>query len=165
MGIAEYEVLNNHDGELLPSLEVRQQIIRATRQWKADIVVAPRTNDFHPDHRYTGVLVQDSAYMVVVPNAVPDVPALRKNPVFLYYEDNFQEPTPFRPDVVVAIDDVWDLAIAALDAQVSQTYEWLPWVDGWLGEVPTDAAARRQWLSTSRSGRISAAVSRVVKEL
>ena len=158
LGIAEYEVLNNHDGLLLPSLEVRQQIIRAIRQWKADIVLAPRTNDYHPDHRYTGVLVQDAAYMVVVPNLVPDVPALRKNPIFLYYEDHFQEPSLFRPDVVVAIDDVWDLKIAALDAQVSQMYEWLPWVDGRLAEVPADAAARKQWLSKTRAGRISPAV-------
>jgi LmbE family N-acetylglucosaminyl deacetylase len=158
LGIAEYEVLNNHDGALLPSLEVRAQIIRAIRQWKADIVVAPRTNDYHPDHRYTGVLVQDAAYMVVVPNVVPDVPPLRKNPVFLYYEDNFQDPSPFRPDVAVSIDDVWDLKIAALDAHVSQMYEWLPWVDGRLAEVPADPAARKQWLSRTRSARISPAV-------
>jgi LmbE family N-acetylglucosaminyl deacetylase len=158
LGIDEYQVLNNHDGQLMPTLEVREEIIRAIRQWKADIVVAPRTNDYHPDHRYTGVLVQDAAYMVVVPNVVPDVPPLRKNPVFMYYEDNFQEPTPFRPDVAVAIDDVWDLKLAALDAQVSQMYEWLPWVDGRLAEVPADAAARKQWLSKVRAGRISPAV-------
>src|SRR6202162_106205 len=154
----EYEVLNNHDGELLPTLEVRKEIIRQMRRWNADVVVAPRTNDYHPDHRYTGVLVQDAAYMVVVPSVVPEVPPLRKNPIFMYYEDNFQDPSPFRPDVAVAIDDVWDLKIAALDAQVSQMYEWLPWVDGRLAEVPTDPAARRQWLSKSRSGRISPAV-------
>ena len=158
LGIAEYEVLNNHDGMLTPSLEVREQIIRAIRQWKADFVIAPRTNDYHPDHRYTGVLVQDAAYMVVVPNVVPGVPALRRNPVFMYYEDNFQEPTPFRPDVAVSLDDVWDLKISALDAQVSQMYEWLPWVDGRLADVPTDPAARRQWLSKTRSRPISPAV-------
>ena len=158
LGIGEYQVLNNHDGELLPTLEVRQEIIRAIREWHADIVVAPRTNDYHPDHRYTGVLVQDAAYMVVVPNVVPDVPPLRKNPIFMYYEDIFQDPSPFRPDVAVAIDDVWDLKIAALDAQVSQMYEWLPWVDGRLAEVPAEAAARRQWLSKTRAGRISPAV-------
>lgn len=158
LGIAEYEVLPNHDGLLMPTLEVRAEIIRAIRQWKADIVVAPRTNDYHPDHRYTGVLVQDAAYMVVVPNVVPEVPALRKNPVFMYYEDNFQEPVPFHPDVAVAIDDVWNQKIAALDAQVSQMYEWLPWVDGRLEEVPADPAARRDWLSKTRGRHISPAV-------
>src|SRR5205814_7216939 len=42
-----YEVLDNHDGELLPTLKVREQIIRQIRQWKADIVLAPRPNDYH----------------------------------------------------------------------------------------------------------------------
>ena len=57
----EYVVLDNHDGELLPTLHVREQIIRQIRQWKADLVLAPRPNDYHPDHRYTGVLLQDAA--------------------------------------------------------------------------------------------------------
>ena len=158
LGIAEYEVLDNHDGELLPTLEVRKQIIRAIRRWNADIVVAPRPNDYHPDHRYTGTLVQDAAYMVVVPNVTPEVPALRRNPIFLYFEDGFQKPYPFHPDVAVAIDDVWDTKVAALDAHVSQVYEWLPWVDGRLADVPADAAARRAWLSKTRTSRLSEAV-------
>ena len=147
----EYEVLNNHDGELLPTLEVRKEIIRQIRRWNADIVLAPRPNDYHPDHRYTGVLVQDAAYMVVVPNVTPEVPALHKNPVFLYYEDNFQRPNPFRPDIAVAIDDVVDKKTDAVDSHVSQFYEWLPWVDGKLSEVPKDPAERKAWLKRTRN--------------
>ncbi|MCZ2155252.1 MAG: PIG-L family deacetylase [Bryobacterales bacterium] len=147
LGIDEYEVLPNHDGELLPSLEVRSQIIRAIRKWNADIVIAPRPNDYHPDHRYTGVLVQDAAYMVIVPNIVSDTPPLRKNPVFLYYSDGFQKPAPFRPDIAVAYDEVVDRKVDALDAQDSQFYEWLPWTEGKLNEVPKDKVARKQWLA------------------
>lgn len=157
-GIAEYQVFDNPDGELLPTLEARKQIIRAIREWRADIVLGPRPNDYHPDHRYTGVLVQDAAYMVVVPNIVPDVEALRKNPIFLYYQDGFQKPAPFRPDVVVALDDVWEAKVNALDAHTSQMYEWLPWVDGRLAEVPKDPAARKKWLSQTREPRITDAV-------
>ncbi len=146
----EYIVLDNHDGELVPSLEVRQQIIRQIREWQADLVLAPRPNDYHPDHRYTGVLVQDAAFMVTVPNVVSDVPALRKNPVFLYFQDGFQKPAPFRPDIAVAIDDVIDKKIEALDAHVSQVYEWLPWHAGNLDQVPTDPAARKAWLKEQR---------------
>ncbi len=153
-----YEVLDNHDGELLPTLPVRQQIIRRIRQWHADVVIAPRPNDYHPDHRYTGVLVQDAAYMVVVPNVCPDTPPLRKNPVFLYAQDNFQRPNPFRPDVAIDIDDVWQKKIDALDAHVSQVYEWLPWVDGTLDSVPRDPAQRRQWLEKTRSQQPNEAV-------
>jgi LmbE family N-acetylglucosaminyl deacetylase len=154
----EYEVLNNHDGELLPTLEVRKQVIRQIRQWNADIVLAPRPNDYHPDHRYTGVLVQDAAYMVVVPHMVPDVAALRKNPVFLYYEDGFQRPNPFRPDIAVAIDEVIDKKIAALDSHVSQFYEWLPWVAGTLAEVPKGPADRKAWLKRTRTREAAPAV-------
>jgi LmbE family N-acetylglucosaminyl deacetylase len=148
-GIAEYETLDNHDGQLVPSVDVREQVIRKIRQWNADIVLAPRPNDYHPDHRYTGVLIQDAAYMVVVPNIAPDTPPLRKNPVFLYLEDHFQRPNPFRPDVAVSIDEILDVKVRALDAHVSQMYEWLPWVAGTLDRVPVDARARVEWLRAS----------------
>src|SRR5512133_3221102 len=117
------EVLDIHDGELLPTLENRRTLTRLIREWHADIVMGPRPNDYHPDHRYTGVLVQDAAYMVTVPNFCPDVPFLRDNPVFLYYPDGFQKPNPFQPDVVVAIDSVIDKKLDALGVLVSQFAE------------------------------------------
>ncbi len=147
----DYITLDNHDGQLLPTLEVREQLIRLMRQWNADLVLSPRTNDYHPDHRYTGVLVQDAAYMVTVPNICPDTPALRRNPVFMYFQDGFQKPSPFRPDVAVSIDDVIEKKINALDAHVSQMYEWLAWHAGVLEKVPKDPAARRAWLKEQRS--------------
>jgi LmbE family N-acetylglucosaminyl deacetylase len=143
----DYVTLDNHDGELLPSLKPREDIIRQIRQWNADLVLAPRPNDYHPDHRYTGVLVQDAAYMVVVPNVTPDTPALQKNPVFMYFQDGFQRPNAFRPDIAVSIDDVYDKKIDMMDAHVSQFYEWLPWVDHVLDKVPKEAGARKKWLA------------------
>src|SRR5262249_21085013 len=154
----EYVVLDTHDGALLPTLDVREQIIRQIRQWKADLVLAPRPNDYHPDHRYTGILVQDAAYMVVVPNVAPDTPALRKNPVFMYFEDGFQKPQPFRPDVAISIDEVIEKKLDMLDAHVSQMYEWLPWVAGNLETVPKEPAARRRWLTETRALRPTPAV-------
>lgn len=150
----EYDVLNNHDGELLPTLAVREQIIREIREWNADVVLGPRPNDYHPDHRYAGVLVQDAAFMVTVPHIVPDAPALRKNPVFLYFYDAFTRPQPFRPDIVVATDDVYDKKMDMLDAHVSQVYEWLPWHDGQLDQVPKDPAERKKWLAAQRPEQI-----------
>jgi len=117
------EVLDIHDGELLPTLENRRLITRLIREWQADVVMGPRPNDYHPDHRYTGVLVQDAAYMVTVPFFCPEVPHLTKNPVFLYYPDNFQKPNPFTADIVVAIDSVCDQKLEALDKLVSQFHE------------------------------------------
>jgi LmbE family N-acetylglucosaminyl deacetylase len=146
LGIDEYKVLDNHDGELLPELHIRQQVIREIRNWNADIVLGLRPNDYHTDHRYAGVLVQDAAYMVVVPNVAPDTPALTKNPVFLYMQDRFQKPNPFSHDIVVGIDQVIDKKVNALDAHESQVYEWLPWVEGNLDEVPKDKDKRKEFL-------------------
>jgi LmbE family N-acetylglucosaminyl deacetylase len=154
----DYITLDNHDGELVPGLKPREDIIRQIRLWNADLVLAPRPNDYHPDHRYTGVLVQDAAYMVVVPNIAPDTPALRKNPVFMYFQDGFQRPNPFRPDIAVSIDDVIEKKIDMLDAHVSQFYEWLPWVAGDLDKVPKDPKERKSWLRESRGGQPTPAV-------
>jgi LmbE family N-acetylglucosaminyl deacetylase len=150
-----YDVLDNHDGLLMPTLEVRLQIIRKIREWNADVVMAPRPNDYHPDHRYTGVLVQDAAYMVAVPNIAPETPAPAKNPVFLYFEDHFQRPNPFRPDIAVDITSTYDKKIAGLDAHVSQMYEWLPWIGGYLVEVPEGKEDRIIWLSKRTAGTIN----------
>ena len=146
----EYELLDNHDGELMPTLANRLKIIREIRKWNADVVIAPRPNDYHPDHRYTGILVQDAAYMVIVPNIAPEVPPLTKNPVFLYTEDRFQKPNPFEPDIAVITDDVYDQKIYALAAHESQFFDWLPWTMGRLEEVPKDEKSRLQWLANWR---------------
>ena len=151
----EAQVLDHHDGLLAPTIELRLEVIRLIREWKADLVLGPRPNDYHPDHRYTGLAVQDAAYMVTVPALASEAPALSRNPVFLYFEDHFQRPNPFRPDVVVAVDDVIDIKAAALDAHVSQFYEWQPWLDGRLSEVPQDQAARRDWVRWKWASGIS----------
>lgn len=147
----EYVVFDNHDGELMPTLENRLKVIREIRKWNADIVIAPRPNDYHPDHRYTGILLQDAAYMVIVPNVAPDVPPLKKNPVFLYSEDGFQKPSPFEPDIVVDIDDVFDQKIYAMAAHESQFFDWLPWTNGTLDQVPKDEEGRLKMLANWRT--------------
>jgi LmbE family N-acetylglucosaminyl deacetylase len=117
------EVLDIHDGELMVTMENRQKICKLIRGWKADVVISHRPNDYHPDHRYTGVLVMDAAYMVTVPFFCPDTPHLTKNPVFLFSEDGFRRPNPFTGDIVVGIDDVVEKKLACMEALASQFYE------------------------------------------
>ena len=119
----ETEVLDIHDGELLPTLEHRKTITKLIREWGADVVLSHRPNDYHPDHRNVGLLVQDAAFMVTVPHFCPDVPYLAKNPAFFYYEDRFQKPTRFAPDVVVGIDDVIEKKLAVTEILHSQFFE------------------------------------------
>ena len=144
------QVLDIHDGELEPTLENRRTITRLIREWKADIVLGHRPNDYHPDHRAVGQLVQDASYMVTVPFFCPDTPALARNPVFLSYEDNFTVPNPFRADVVVAIDDVLDKKLAAMEALPSQFYEG--GANGGPQLVPTDEAGKARRKAEVRDG-------------
>jgi LmbE family N-acetylglucosaminyl deacetylase len=155
------EVLDIHDGELLPTLENRRTITRLIREWKADVVMSHRPNDYHPDHRYTGVLVQDAAYMVAVPHFCPDVAPLKSNPVFLFYSDSFQKPNPFQADITVAIDAVVEKKLDALEVMESQFYE-----GGALGSAdllpadPQKQAARRREVRAALAQRGQAAAQR-----
>jgi len=148
-------VLDYHDGELEPTLPMRKRVVEIIREFRADIVLTHRPNDYHPDHRYTSILVQDAAFMVTVPNFCPAAPALARNPLFLYLMDSFTKPAPFQPDIAVDVTGVMDVKWSMLDAMESQVYEWLPWLDGTLDKVPTvcqtttncaDRAGRREWL-------------------
>ena len=148
------EVVDIHDGEIMPTLENRRVVTRLIRQWNADIVITNRPNDYHPDHRYTSILVQDSAYMVTVPFFCPDVPALKKNPAFLYTSDRFQRPNPFRADLAVAIDDVIDPTLDALLVMESQIHEG--GANGDAGLFPqgdTGRQRRRDEVRKSLAGR------------
>jgi len=143
------EVLDIHDGELVPSLENRQRIIRLIREWRADVVIAHRPWDYHPDHRYTGVLIQDAAFMVTVPFICSDVPPLKQNPLFLYSSDGFQKPYPFRADIAVSVDDVFDLKLKAIHEMPSQHYEGgANGSEEHVRSVPpaSDEAGRKAWL-------------------
>ncbi|MCE3014503.1 MAG: PIG-L deacetylase family protein [Pirellula sp.] len=143
------QVLDIHDGELEPTLENRRLITRLIREWNADVVISHRPWDYHPDHRYVGVLVQDAAYMVTVPFFCPDTKPLQKNPLFLYSSDSFKKPYPFVADIAVAVDDVFEQKIDALLALESQTFE-----GGANGTAESTNAAppaskpelRREWL-------------------
>lgn len=142
----ETEVLDIHDGELMPTLENRKTVARLIREWQADIVLCHRPYDYHPDHRYTGQLVQDAAVVVVAPFFVPDTPPTKKNPVFLFYSDGFEKPYPFEPTVVVGIDEVvnqkWD-CVSAMPSQFGDEHSWQA---STRPDVPNDGAERKAFL-------------------
>ena len=141
-----YEVVNINDGELLPTLENRLKVIRLIREWKADIVITHRPFDYHPDHRNASLLVQDAAFMVTVPQMLPEVPAIKNNPLFLYTRDRFTTPLPFRSDIVIDITSVIKEKANLLDAHVSQVYEWLPWINQSKDVIPSDKEGRLNYL-------------------
>ncbi|WP_258960926.1 PIG-L deacetylase family protein [Paenibacillus aquistagni] len=147
LGIESYMVLDHPDGELLPSIELRKQIIRHIRELQANIVVT-----FHPegcahaDNRYTGMAVRDAASFVArTPNAVPDVPALEESPVFLLMPD-YSLKASYRPDLAIDIESVLEKKLMAWHAHASQFYEFAPWQMGLLDQVPSDDKGKRDFL-------------------
>jgi N-acetylglucosamine malate deacetylase 1 len=130
----ETEVLDIHDGELMPTLENRKTVARLIREWQADVVLSHRPNDYHPDHRYTGVLADDAAILVMAPFFTPDTPPTARNPVFLHYSDDFQRPYPFKADVVVSIDETAEKKWSCVTAMPSQFGD----KDSWQGRTRPD---------------------------
>ena len=147
-----YITLNNHDGQLMPTYKNRLEVIKLIREQKADLVIFPRPYDYHPDHRYTGTLVLDAAYMVTVPTILPKIPHLEKNPLFLFMSDAFIHPEAFKADVCIDVDDVIEKKMDMYHQHKSQMYEWLPYNTGTLDKVPVSDSDRRVWLGKTRKG-------------
>ena len=144
---AEYEIWKYPDGELQPTLEVRSQIIREIRTFKPDLVLTHRTNDYHPDHRAVSQAVQDASFMVTVPLIVSDVPALRKDPVVAYMTDFFTKPIPMTADVAIDVTQHFDAIVEMLSCHRSQFFEWLPYNQRILDQVPANESDRKAWLA------------------
>lgn len=142
----EYDYIDNDDGELTPTIENRKKVIRMIRDWKADLVITHRSNDYHPDHRNTSIIVQDAAYMTGVPLMAPGSEPLRRSPVFLYMADRFRKPAPFSPDVVIDVGPAIQQKLDAICANESQVFEWLPWIDGYEKELPDSREGKRKFV-------------------
>lgn len=154
----EHELIDMHCGELMPTLENRRQVIRMIRQFQPDLIMTHRPNDYHPDHRYTSQLVQDACYLVTVPNNLALTPHLESNPVVVYFHDSFKKPIPFMPDVVVDVTDVAARKLEMIACHDSQMFEWLPYNQGVLDQMPADKEARLNWLKEQPHVALSARV-------
>ena len=161
----ENQVLDVHDGELVPSLDNRKAVARLIREWQADIVLGHRPYDYHPDHRYTGVILDDTAVVVVAPFFTPDTPATLRNPVYMYYSDAFLKPYPFDPTMVVSIDAAADKKWQCVSAMPSQFGDKDSWQGRTLPGVPQDDGARQAYLLDQVKQRSAAVADRYRERL
>lgn len=138
------EVMDIHDGQLMPTLENRRKVANLIREWQADIVMVHRRYDYHADHRYSGVLVDDAIILVEAPFFALDTPPLRRSPVVLYFHDNFERPYPFQPDLVVDIDETAGVKVDCLNEMPSQFSDVDSWTYGRSENVPATEAERLQ---------------------
>ena len=153
------------DGCLQPTLEVRWRVIREIREFRPDLVLTHRTNDYHPDHRAVGQAVQDASFLVTVPKIVPDVPPVKKNPIVAYMPDLFTKPCPLSADVIVDVTDQVDTIVTMLACHASQVFEWLPYLQGILDQVPESEDERFAWLKAWYGAAAGPRADRFRKEL
>lgn len=146
IGEFKYQILNRHDAQLEPSNALRDELIGHIRTFDPAVIFTHRPYDYHPDHRTVGLMVQDASYLLTVPAVLPRAPAIPRAPIILFFEDSFTKPLPFEADVAVSIEATIEDKIAMLDCHVSQFYEWLPYNQQRLSEVPGGPEARREWL-------------------
>lgn len=145
---AQWEVWDFPDGALQPTLDVRHRIIREIRSYRPDLVITHRPWDYHPDHRAVGQAVQDACYLVTVPHVLPEVPALRRDPVVACMVDLFTRPCPMSPDVIVDVEQEAEAILGMLACHQSQFFQWLPYNQGLEAEVPEDTDGRMAFLRT-----------------
>jgi len=126
LGVSEITFLNYRDGSLIPTIELRRDIVKAIRIAKPDrmVVQSPERNweriySSHPDHLAAG----ESAIQAIYPDA--------RNPyAFPELKSEGLEPWRVRevfvtgsptPNHFIDITETIDKKIAALKAHVSQT--------------------------------------------
>ncbi len=159
------DVMDIHDGELMPDLETRKKVARKIREWQADIVMGHRPYDYHPDHRYVGVLLNDAAVVVAAPFFVPDTPPTQGNPIFMHYSDGFEDPKPFAPDLVVDIDATADKKWDCVSAMPSQFADKDSWGGRYGRNVPEGDAERAAFILNNHKRRNEAVANQYRQKL
>jgi LmbE family N-acetylglucosaminyl deacetylase len=128
IGVRSVRFLDFEDGYLIPSLELRREVVRVIRQAKPDILVTcDPTNLFpfpgyglnHPDHRAAGQVVLDAVFPAA--GNVHYFPDLLK-------DEGLEPHTPREvwisltgsPTVIFDITDLWETKLRALMEHRSQ---------------------------------------------
>ncbi|MFE6735963.1 PIG-L deacetylase family protein [Microbacterium sp. NPDC057650] len=139
IGLADYEVWDEHDGDMVDTQALRQRMLRAIRQWRTDVIITfTDEGDGHNDNRLAGRLVRNVMGLTTLPNPCRDIPPLAQQPVVLRMID-YGSIADHRADVAVAVDSVIDRKLRACAAHASQFLEFAPAQRDLLHLVP-DAA-------------------------
>ena len=71
------DFLGLNDGYVINSIKNRKKLIKEILKFRPDVIFTHAKNDYHPDHRYTGILVEDCLVLSNINNYVKKlVPAV-----------------------------------------------------------------------------------------
>jgi LmbE family N-acetylglucosaminyl deacetylase len=141
LGVLDYEILNIHDGGLMPDAALRKALIASVRRWQADIVITFHDDcPGHTDNRMAGRAVREAAGFFANANVAPGTPALARSPICLKITDHWAIGT-HRHDVVVGVDPFIEQKVKACDEHASQFYEFALYERG----MRNDTIATLSW--------------------
>ena len=148
--------LNRPDGMVVPDLELRRDLVRVIREFRADVVVCQDpTNWFfgneyinHPDHRAVATASVEAIFPAAGNrNYFPELLAEGLEPIKI---KEVYISTASQADVWVDITEVMDRKIEALRQHKSQMGDWDPAPNapqmgrgGWSRNAPRRSSTRR----------------------
>jgi LmbE family N-acetylglucosaminyl deacetylase len=140
LGVKEVAVLDHHDGELVPGLDLRAQIAGYFRRWQPDTVFTfdpDWPGQVHPDHRAAGRAAVDaimpSKMKLYHPEQLAGAQTADPKRVFLF--------SPAQPSIFVDVAGVYERKVAASLAHASQ-FPGGEEALQWMRELDAAAAGR-----------------------
>jgi LmbE family N-acetylglucosaminyl deacetylase len=134
LGLKEVVTLEEHDGELVPTLDLRATIASYYRAWQADTLFTfdpDWAGQIHPDHRAAGRAAVDALMPSRMPLYRPEQLSATKvaevKRVFLF--------SPTNPTLFIDVSEVYEKKVAASLAHKSQfpegdkALDWMRWLD------------------------------------
>lgn len=115
LGLSVREALAFPDTELQPTLELRRAVVEAIRRYRPRIVLAPYTEDLHPDHAAAGRAVREAFYPSGMKNLTADGEPYRPRRLYHYFLHDEAETS-----LVVDVTDVWERRVEVAMCFASQ---------------------------------------------
>ena len=121
---AEYVCLDQRDGFVFDSTEIRMEVIRLIRRVKAGIVFTHHPQDYHSDHRTTAMIVEAAAMICSLPNVPMEEPPVPVTPL-LYHTTPMTLTDPLGsplhpPQFFIDITSTMEMKMEMLSHHVSQ---------------------------------------------
>ena len=125
IGVRAVHFLDLPDGYLVPSIDLRREIVRLIRRHKPDILVTCDPQNLfasyglnHPDHRYCGQLVLDAVFPAAgSPFFFPELLAEGLEP---HMPREVWVTLTSQPDTVLDVTETWDIRLRAILEHKSQ---------------------------------------------
>ncbi len=120
LGVVRRETAKIKDGRVANTWEQQRKVVPLLRSFKPKILIAPMSNDRHPDHEAAHELVRDANYMAGLAQMDPDAQREPHRAMRRFFYRVYGDPTP--PQLIMDISDHMDAKLEALGQYKSQFF-------------------------------------------